>query len=139
MAAAVAAIRNRSRPQVKSKRRHDAYERQDQFSNDVLESKEAASLKKAMAFDADHSGGLDAVELKKMIQSLGRGHYLDSSGKQLDFMHSAGGKHHPSDPTDSEIAWIMKSFAKTQDSVLIGKEILLALVVLRFLPSYFPS
>ncbi len=128
MAAAVAAIRNRSRPQVKSKRRNDAYERQDQFSSEVLESKEAAKLKKAMAFDADNSGGLDASELKKMIQSLGRGHYLDSSGKQLDFMHSAGGKHHPSNPTDIEITWIINSFAKTQGQVLIGKEILLGLV-----------
>ncbi len=134
MAAAVIAARQNkrrgTRPEVKSSRRQAAYDHQEKYSDSIQESKDAESLRQMMAFDADHSGGLDAAELKKMIHKFGQGVYLDSNGKQLDFMHSGGGKHYPSDPSEEEISWLISSFSKRHGTALVGSEILYAMVTI---------
>ncbi len=125
-AAAIVAVRNNRNYDDFSDRRQTALHDRDTFWKDLEEQLHFRDL--MVSFDADKSGDLDATELRNLIQKYGQGVYLDSNGRQLDIMHTGGGQHYPSSPTDDEITWILAASAKVKKNRIVASELKFSLV-----------
>ena len=132
-AAAIVAVRNNRNHDDYCERRKTALEDRDNFWKDLEERLHFRDL--MASFDADKSGDLDATELRSLIQKYGQGVYLDLNGNQLDIMHSGGGRHYPSSPTDDEISWILAASSKVKKNRIVASELKFSLVSVDLLRS----